>query len=290
MNYYAGDSRKRQFNNTSYRRPDTKNQDHLDLYDALMKRDYRAVKELMLKGVDPSEKISAGETALHYAARAGCGVDVFQLLFSYGAADAISIKDRDHQMSALHYACENGDADVVRFLLEKGADANQETKLGARPLHIAAKRGDIEMAKTLIEAGADQDKALDKMERTPIFEAVRAGDHDMIEFLIHKGANLDHQNISGQNVLHELVTEHRYDRNNIAGLLCHYGASAIMADNAGRTPLDHVQNVRQSKLYDVIYEAAMLQRQERYHDFKKNKPPYNGNNGNNGGYNGPGRF
>ena len=284
MNYYAGDSRKRQFNNTSYKRPDTKNQDHLDLYDALMQRDYRAVKELMLKGVDPSEKISAGETALHYAARAGCGADVFQLLFSYGAADALAIKDRDNQMTALHYACEYGDVDVVRFLLKKGADANQESKLGGRPLHIVAKRGDIDMAKALIEFGADHDKALDKMERTPIFEAVRAGEHDMIEFLILQGANLDHQNISGQNVLHELVTEHRYDRQNIAGLLCHYGASAIQADNAGRTPLDHVQNVRQSKLYDVVYEAAMLQRQERYQDFRKNRPPYNGGN------KGPGRY
>jgi len=55
-------------------------------------------------------------------------------------------------MTALHFAAENGDLAMVRFLLENGAEVNARGPCGNTPLHYAATR---EVAEALIAGGAD---------------------------------------------------------------------------------------------------------------------------------------
>ena len=55
----------------------------------------------------------------------------------------------------LHRACYNNHTEVIKFLLQHGADIHAESREGWRPLHSAAHWSQTEAAALLIEAGAD---------------------------------------------------------------------------------------------------------------------------------------
>ena len=54
-----------------------------------------------------------------------------------------------------------GHVDVVRVLLEGGADIDKAIDDGATPLFIASQQGHVEVVRALVEGGADIDKARD---------------------------------------------------------------------------------------------------------------------------------
>jgi ankyrin repeat protein len=60
-------------------------------------------------------------------------------------------------------------------------------------LHQAAQKGNLEIVKALVEAGADVNKENFDQE-TPLFMAVMGSNVELIKYLAEKGANLDHVN------------------------------------------------------------------------------------------------
>ena len=70
--------------------------------------------------------------------------------------------------SLLHSASKSGNVELVRLLIQEGADVNAQDEDGESPLHGAMARGDnYNVARTLIENGADlSSKAVDG--RTPL--------------------------------------------------------------------------------------------------------------------------
>jgi ankyrin repeat protein len=79
-------------------------------------------------------------------------------------------------------------ADAVRALLEKKADANAPQADGATALHWAAHWDDLQMAALLIRAGA-QVQAPNGDGATPLFLATENGSTAMIETLLRAGAD-----------------------------------------------------------------------------------------------------
>ena len=72
---------------------------------------------------------------------------------------------------------------IITFLLIGYAESGE-------PLHEAVKRGNIDMVKRLIEEGANVD-ARDENNDTPLFIAVGHSHKDIAELLILKGANVN---------------------------------------------------------------------------------------------------
>ncbi len=55
----------------------------------------------------------------------------------------------------LHVASQNGHLDVIRWLLDRGADVNALEVNGKTPLSLALDEGKIEASRLLLERGAD---------------------------------------------------------------------------------------------------------------------------------------
>ena len=92
---------------------------------------------------------------------------------------------------ALVNAAIDRDTEKVRTLLNAGADVNGRLSMtGDTALHWAAYYGSIDIIKLLLEKGADVN-AVNGARETPLNSAARGNHADIIKFLISKGANVD---------------------------------------------------------------------------------------------------
>jgi cytohesin len=93
--------------------------------------------------------------------------------------------------------------DLVRFLIEHGADATARDESGSTPLIQASFGGDADLVRILIEHGADA-AAQDMFGSTPLHRLSRSGDEnvDLVRFLIEHGADVTAQDKDGLTPLH----------------------------------------------------------------------------------------
>lgn len=80
-------------------------------------------------------------------------IEWVNLLLNDGADP--NLVEKDEGNTALHTAVEAKRSDIVRLLLDRGANPNAQNYLGNTPLHQAAKHGEVELSQLLIEYGAD---------------------------------------------------------------------------------------------------------------------------------------
>ncbi|OPZ84242.1 MAG: Ankyrin repeats (3 copies) [bacterium ADurb.Bin429] len=90
---------------------------------------------------------------------------------------------------ALREAAATGRLDLVRELLQHGANPNQRDRLERTPLLLASEAGSLEVASALLAAGADVNRA-DQWGRTPLHEAAAEGQVELVRMLIDHGAAL----------------------------------------------------------------------------------------------------
>nr|CAH8871646.1 unnamed protein product [Trichobilharzia regenti] len=111
------------------------------------------VSLLLQHGADPNHQSKNGLAPLHLAAQED-HVSVAQILISAGAQ--ISPLTRAGY-SPLHTACHFGQINMVRYLLDlpNAPDINQRTQMGFTPLHLAAQQCHSQVVRLLLEMGAD---------------------------------------------------------------------------------------------------------------------------------------
>src|SRR2546425_519292 len=99
------------------------------------------------------EDQTAGEQ-LHAAAQVGDLVRVRQLITD---GFPVSAFDADLAWTPLHYAAAEGHMEVMKTLIEAGADVNahDEPSIGETPLGAVAGHCSYEVAKLLVDSGAD---------------------------------------------------------------------------------------------------------------------------------------
>lgn len=135
----------------------------------------------------------------------GCGAKTSPLLVSMeqgniadvkrlmaGREDINSVIDGTSwgsNMTPLHKASEAGRPDIVRFLIDAGADVNSTShNSGYTPLHLAAEEGHPDIVRVLIDAGADVHSTKRDTGITPLHKAADSGHLEIVKLLIRQGA------------------------------------------------------------------------------------------------------
>jgi uncharacterized protein len=124
-----------------------------DLCEAAALGDAQRIASLLDRGDACDVRSSDGWTPLHLAAYTG-RVEAARVLVSRGApVDAVSTNGTKNTPLCAALAG-RGDDEIVRLLLEAGADPNFRAELGVTPLHLAASRGADALVQRLLEHGA----------------------------------------------------------------------------------------------------------------------------------------
>ncbi len=94
---------------------------------------------------------------------------------------------QDKGLTPLIIAAKNGKDEVVRLLLEAGAEKEAKSNGGFTPLSAAAYHGHDAVVRLLLEAGADKE-ATDEWGQTPIIWAYRFGREAVVQLLLEAGS------------------------------------------------------------------------------------------------------
>ncbi len=137
-----------------------------------------------------------GGTVLH-AVDEGGNLEVVKYLVEQGAD--VNAKDEDG-WTVLHAVDEGGNLEVVKYLVEQGADVNAKGEWGRTALHAVAEGGNLEVLKYLVEQGADVN-AKGEWGRTALYSAARRGNLEVVKYLVEQGADVNAKTKDGETVL-----------------------------------------------------------------------------------------
>ncbi|KAJ5642154.1 hypothetical protein N7490_006154 [Penicillium lividum] len=154
---------------------------------------------------------------------------------------AFNLDERnDDGNTALAVAAFFNHIEIVRLLLESGADANSIGSGGNTPLHYGSgpwcRESSLEVVELLIHHGADVTKAIDgpiNNQWTPLHLATNKWSEDVVRLLLDKGARVNAKDTRGVTALH--LVHHTSTK--IARLLLEHGADLSLEDEDGQTPL-----------------------------------------------------
>lgn len=91
------------------------------------------------------------------------------------------------------YACAGGHQDVVRYLLENGANVEDHNENGHTPLMEAASAGHVALARILLAHGAGINTHSNEFKESALTLACYKGHLDMVRFLLEAGADQEHK-------------------------------------------------------------------------------------------------
>ena len=160
------------------------------------------VLELLLKeGADPKFQIMSENWLLRDRLRESHRSGILKILFNKGAdVNAIQYDDESRSLLLVN-AVEIGDHEIIRFLLEAGADIDAFDTFGGTALQLAVLYEDVEAVRSLIDAGADieatagdlafGDEKNAQLLRTPLQQASLAGNAEIVQILVNEGADVN---------------------------------------------------------------------------------------------------
>jgi ankyrin len=209
------------------------------------------VQLLLDHGADVNAETEEGLTLLHQVSFGRYelledGVRVTELLLEHGAE--VDTRDKD-QWTPLHVASYFGNVEIVRLLLDHGADpeANAESDSGEKPLHqvsygkYKSHEDGVRVAQLLLDRGVDVN-ARRNDHQTPLHVASYFGNVEIVHLLLDRGADpeANAQGDNGEKPLHQLsYGKYRShgDGVHVAQLLLDRGANVNARRNDHQTPL-----------------------------------------------------
>lgn len=123
--------------------------------------------------------------------------DAVNTALSEPGSTIVNTRDISSGQNALHIVVERRDLLWLKFLLQKGANANVRDKKGVTPLELAASLRFIEGVEELAKAGANVDET-NATGETPLMLATHIRDGELAKILLENGADPDKSDNSGR--------------------------------------------------------------------------------------------
>lgn len=205
---------------------------------AVVQEQIEVAQFLLDKGADPNIPNKNGLTPLEHA----CGRDktnalmLAKMLLAKGASVNATNVTRE-TIPPLEWAISSDNLELVKLLVDRGAEVKTKTDVGSTPLHTAADRGDTEIAAILIAHGAEVNAKITGG-TTPLHNAAENGSADIVKLLLSKGAEVDAKLYNGITPLFQAAGRGG-ERTGAAcvDLLLAHGADINVTDEDGNTLL-----------------------------------------------------
>lgn len=189
-----------------------------------------------------------------YSGQAGIGVWLWVLapsLLYLLVRSRPATREELRGCTSLGLAAFKGDLDVIRALLDKGADINEQDRAGHTALHLAVINERVEAIRMLLEAGADVDITDHRFGFRPLHLSARKGNTGVSELLVRYGADLDAQSLRGKTALHLAAT---YGHLAVVTILLKYLARMDICDSHNKTPLQYAEANGHTEIVGLIRE------------------------------------
>ena len=163
---------------------------------AAQNNDINMIKLLLNTGANltticKSNGINSGMVALDFTHN----TEIIRLLTSAGAK--VTGKN-DNKQSLMKAACEQGNYELAKILIQAGVNINQyDSNTEFSPLIIATRRNDIEMVKILLNAGANVNYVPPR-QLGSLCALDMAHNTEIVKLLINAGADVNHKFWHGQ--------------------------------------------------------------------------------------------
>ena len=196
-----------------------------------------------------------GETPLMVASSLGME-DIVKLLLDHGA-DINAQTDYGETATMLAVEIGKGNTTIVKLLIDRGANLNLRTKKGSNILLVAIKNSSgekLETVKILIDRGVDVNSKND-MEETSLQWAAFYGHYATVKLLIENGAAINNADNKGKTCL--MWASGGPDPNvNIVKLLIENKADLDQKDKLGKTAYFYALEDCNTEIAQILADAG----------------------------------
>ncbi|QOD38874.1 ankyrin repeat domain-containing protein [Candidatus Wolbachia massiliensis] len=194
-----------------------------------------SIDQLVESGFDINSKDANGITLLHKFTKEGDVVGVKSLLEHEADFNVVDNENRN----PLHYAIMHGHKKIAKLLVNQ-LTINSKDKNGFTPLHLAALQDDAELIGFLVTKGAKINERDNQEGYTPLHIASLYGSKKSVQILIDSGANLECEDNNFRTPLFLTIyqcTTHYDSRAEIIEYLIKRGANIEARDAENNTTL-----------------------------------------------------
>jgi ankyrin repeat protein len=177
------------------------------LLKAVIAGNFTSAKLALLLGANPHTREKYGLTVLVIAAKNG-HLDIAQLLLAHNADPNYYERGSCCHPTPLMVAAYNGDLEMVKLLLGKGAKVNTSPDEGVAAIDEAISQNHPDVVKLLLENGADPNHHV--LGARPLHHAAYYGYPQIVSLLIDHGADINAKSISDNKTPLAIAIQHKH--------------------------------------------------------------------------------
>ncbi len=176
--------------------------------------------------------------------------DVVKMLLCHGADPKYVLPNGN---TVLHCACDSSVPEVVKCLIEAGANPHARNTAGMTPLMQALIKGNEEIVQLLLSLPHIDVEGCDNNGNSPLILALSQGSYETVKLLLEYGANVNRLTTQGGTLL--LVACEKQDEK-LMQLLLDAGADIDQQNKLGGTPLIGACEKKNKELVTLLLERG----------------------------------
>ncbi|KAL5289064.1 FEM1B family protein [Megaselia abdita] len=184
--------------------------------------------------------------------------------FNFEALSDVNFDNIVYDASALWCAVFSGNLEIVKLLVQRGAQVNHVTRSKSTPLRAACFQGRLDIVKYLVHHGADINM-VNNFNNTCLMISAHRGHKEIVEYLLVEGAEPNCQALCGATALHYAADNGSLE---ICQLLIEFGAEMLKNEH-GMTPVTLAAERVHEELVDLfINHFDLLNKEQKIETFE----------------------